>query len=81
MRLRSRSRPHATTPSVKAFIHEVQGAGETSPMVAAKVIIEGIVTADFQGSDALRGFFVQEEDADMDADPSEGIFVYDADNE
>jgi uncharacterized protein len=50
-------------------------------MVAAKVIIEGIVTANFQGSDALRGFFEQEEVADMDADPStsEGIFVYDTD--
>ena len=31
-----------------------------------------------QGSGQLRGFFLQEEDADADADPatSEGIFVF-----
>ena len=31
-----------------------------------------------QGSGQLRGFFIQEEDADADADPatSEGIFVF-----
>ena len=35
---------------------------------------------DFQGPTALRGFFVQEEDTDADADPltSEGIFVFDS---
>lgn len=67
-------------PPVAAFIHEVQGAGEVSPMVGAKVRIEGVVTADFQGGGALNGFYLQEEDADADADPSssEGIFVFDA---
>ncbi len=31
----------------------------------------------------MRGFFVQEEDADADADPatSEGIFVFNGDND
>ena len=42
--------------------------------------IEGIVVGDYQtqGSGQLRGFFVQEEDADVDADSatSEGIFVF-----
>ena len=40
--------------------------------------VEGVVTASFQGSGGLSGFFLQEEDADADADPmtSEGIFVY-----
>jgi predicted extracellular nuclease len=68
-------------PPMETFIHEVQGAGESSPMVGTRVVVKGIVTADFQGSDALRGFFVQEEDADMDDDlsTSEGIFVFDAD--
>ena len=34
---------------------------------------------DFQTRSGLRGFFVQEEDTDVDADPltSEGIFVFD----
>ena len=59
------------------FVHQVQGTGTASPMVGAQVIIEGIVVGDFQG-DLLGGFFLQEEDADADADPlsSEGIFVY-----
>ena len=42
--------------------------------------VEGVVVGDFQaqGSGELRGFFLQEEDADADADPqtSEGIFVF-----
>jgi hypothetical protein len=42
-------------------------------------VIEGIVVGDFQDSaSSLGGFFLQEEDAQTDADPltSEGIFVY-----
>lgn len=69
-------------PLVK--IHEVQGSGVSSPFDGQVVIVEGIVTGDFQDGDAdeqsnLRGFYVQEEDADADADPltSEGIFVFD----
>ena len=42
--------------------------------------VEAIVVGDYQtqGSGQLRGFFIQEEDADADADPatSEGIFVF-----
>lgn len=36
------------------------------------------MVGDFQGSNQLSGFFIQEEDADADADPStsEGIFVF-----
>lgn len=61
-------------------IHEVQGSGTATPLDGQTVTVEGIVTAAFQGYDgALAGFFVQEEDADIDADPltSEGIFVFD----
>lgn len=61
----------------EAKIHEVQGSGATVA-ITDPVIVEAIVVADFQGSDQLRGFFIQEEDADADADPdtSEGIFVF-----
>lgn len=60
-------------------IHDVQGNGDTSPILGAQTTIEGIVTRTFTGSSRLNGFFVQEEDADVDADPatSEGIFVFD----
>jgi uncharacterized protein len=60
-------------------IHAVQGSGATTPLNGQTVTIEGIVVGDHEGpSPALRGFFVQEEDADVDADPatSEGIFVF-----
>lgn len=67
-----------------SLISAVQGDGTASPLNGDTVMIEGIVVGDFQEGDAdetrnLRGFFVQEEDADADTDPltSEGIFVYD----
>jgi hypothetical protein len=60
-------------------IHDIQGVGDTSPLVGQVVVAEGVVVADFQGYDGLRGFFLQEETADEDGNPatSEGIFVYD----
>ncbi|PYQ54601.1 MAG: hypothetical protein DMF53_29235, partial [Acidobacteria bacterium] len=59
-------------------IHDVQGNGATSPIAGSTVTVEGIVTANFQGANKLKGFFLQEEDADADADPntSEGIFIF-----
>ncbi|NTV40396.1 MAG: ExeM/NucH family extracellular endonuclease, partial [Demequinaceae bacterium] len=41
--------------------------------------VEGVVVGDYEGpSPALRGFYVQQADATVDADPatSEGVFVY-----
>ena len=63
---------------VEALIHEVQGSGPVAALADSNVIVEAIVVGDFQGSDQLRGFFIQEEDADADSDPntSEGIFVF-----
>lgn len=60
-----------------AFIHEVQGFG-SSVAITAPVRVEAVVVGDFQASGQLRGFFLQEEDSDADADPetSEGIFVF-----
>jgi len=63
-------------------IHDIQGAGSASAFNGAQVLIEGIVTGDFQDGDAdtlsnLRGFYVQEEIADADPLTSEGIFVFD----
>jgi uncharacterized repeat protein (TIGR01451 family) len=59
------------------FIHDVQGSGAATPIPGSTVTVEGVVTADFQGTN-LQGFFLQEEDADADANPatSEGIFVF-----
>jgi predicted extracellular nuclease len=66
------------------FIHEVQGDGDESPMVGERVVVEGVVVGDEEGGyPTLHGFFVQEEEADADDDPdtSEGIFVYNGNND
>ena len=62
-----------------AKIHDVQGNGAATPIAAGvSVTVEGIVTGSYQDSGKLSGFFLQEEDADVDADPntSEGIFIF-----
>ena len=60
------------------LIHDIQGSGSTS-QISGRVTVEAVVVGDFQGGGGLSGFFIQEEDADADADEatSEGIFVYD----
>ena len=62
------------------LISQIQGNG-TAVTGAGPFTVEAIVVADYQadlGSNMVRGFFIQEEDADADADPatSEGIFVF-----
>ncbi|MFL6213062.1 MAG: ExeM/NucH family extracellular endonuclease [Blastocatellia bacterium] len=59
-------------------IHDVQGNGASTPIPGATVTVEGVVVANFQGTSKLQGFFLQEEDADADADPatSEGVFIF-----
>ncbi len=61
------------------LIHDIQGAGLASPVDGTVQIIEGVVVGDFQGGTGLNGFFVQEEDGQVDGDAltSEGIFVFD----
>jgi predicted extracellular nuclease len=64
-------------------IHEVQGSGFVSPIVGDRVIVEGVVVGDEETFESLAGFFVQEEDYDVDADPdtSEGVFVFNFSND
>ena len=67
-----------TSPITK--IHDIQGSGNTfDPAFGGTRTIEGIVTRAFAGTAKLNGFYVQEEDADADANTatSEGIFVFD----
>ena len=54
-------------------IHDVQGAGATSPLVGQAVDIEGIVTGR-----KSNGFYVQSPDLEADANPatSQGLFVF-----
>ena len=66
------------TPVVVTPISAIQGSG--SAAAAGTFTVEAIVVGDYQtqGSGRLRGFFIQEEDADADADlaTSEGLFVF-----
>jgi len=59
-------------------IHTIQGSGATSSYVGQVQSIQGVVTATFQGTGGLGGFYVQEPEANYDADPvtSEGMFVF-----
>lgn len=65
--------PPPPPPVVVIPIHDVQGPGNTSPVVGDVVAIEGIVTLR-----KFNGFFVQAAANEEDADPltSEGVFVF-----
>ncbi len=60
-------------------IHNVQGTTDITPCATKVVTVEGVVVGDYEGlSPAMGGFFVQEQDGEIDADEltSEGIFVF-----
>lgn len=57
-------------------IYEIQGSGDTSSLVGQTVTTQGIVVGDFQGSDELRGFFIQDPTGDSNTATSDGIFVF-----
>jgi predicted extracellular nuclease len=61
-------------------IHTVQGTVDAVAMNGSIVTVQAIVTADYQGTgvNGISGFFIQEEDADIDGNiaTSEGIFIY-----
>ncbi|MEB3219001.1 MAG: ExeM/NucH family extracellular endonuclease, partial [Nostocales cyanobacterium 94392] len=58
-------------------IYEIQGSGTASTFDGQVVTTTGIVVGDFQESDELRGFFIQDQNGDSDTLTSDGIFVYD----
>jgi predicted extracellular nuclease len=64
-------------------IHAVQGSEAASQMRGDTVTVEGVVVGDYQLASEFRGFYVQEEDGDVDGNPatSEGIFVFGGDRD
>ncbi|HEX4871281.1 MAG TPA: ExeM/NucH family extracellular endonuclease [Nevskiaceae bacterium] len=58
-------------------ISAIQGSGPSAALTGA-VVVEAVVTGVYSGTPGLRGFYIQEEPADEDADPatSEGLFVF-----
>lgn len=79
--------PDPVTPlecgATKTLISAIQGEGGDSPLINTEVEVEGVVTADFQGDEQLKGFFISSLAADVDTNPltSEGVFVYFADTD
>ena len=57
-------------------IYEIQGSGTESPLLAQVVSVEGVVSGDFQGSEGLNGFFIQDPAGDSNEETSDGIFVF-----
>ena len=63
-------------------IHDIQGSGGSSPLVGTDQTVEGVVTAEFQGlSGGWGGYFIQDPNPDANAATSEGIYVYDTQNQ
>ena len=62
-----------TAAPLNLSIHDIQGPGDTSPVTGRLVSTTGIVTAVVS-----NGFFIQNPDNAVDADPntSEGVFVF-----
>lgn len=57
-------------------IYDIQGTTDVSPLTGTTVTTEGIVTADFQGTNQLGGFFIQDTTGDNNVLTSDGIFVF-----
>lgn len=56
-------------------IGEVQGETDTSPYAGQTVVVEGTVTASYQGNNGFTGFYLQDAGDDNPA-TSDGVFVY-----
>jgi predicted extracellular nuclease len=58
------------------FIYTIQGSGAVSPLAGQMVTTQGIVVGDFQASNQLNGFFIQDASGDNNSATSDGIFVF-----
>jgi uncharacterized protein len=61
-------------------IYQIQGSGLT-PAITGPVATKGVVVGDYEGpSPAQRGFFIQDPAGDGNATTSDGIFVFNGNN-
>ncbi|GIW30510.1 MAG: hypothetical protein KatS3mg071_0684 [Meiothermus sp.] len=62
-------------------IYKIQGSG-MSAAITGDVATKGVVVGDFEGpTPALRGFYIQDPGGDGDVSTSDGIFVFNANND
>jgi predicted extracellular nuclease len=74
----------AADPCAAAFtpIPAIQGSGETTPFAGQTTTTEGVVISDDEGpSPTLRGFYLQDPAGDGDPATSDGIFVFNGNND
>jgi uncharacterized protein len=63
-------------------IYEIQGSGPSTPIPGQVVSTQGIVIGDYEGpSPNLRGFYIQDQYGDGDPTTSDGIFVFNGNND
>lgn len=61
-------------------IYQIQGSG-MSAAITGNVVTKGVVVGDYEGpTPALRGFYIQDPSGDGDASTSDGIFVFNGNN-
>ncbi|RRR66595.1 MAG: ExeM/NucH family extracellular endonuclease [Candidatus Viridilinea halotolerans] len=62
-------------------IYAIQGSGNNAAVTGA-VTTQGVVVGDYEGaSPTLRGFYIQDPQGDGDPTTSDGIFVFNGDND
>ncbi len=73
--------PAICTSGVFTPTYIIQDITDTSPLSGSVVTVRGVVVGDFEGpAPALRGFYLQDEAGDGDPQTSDGLFVFNANN-
>lgn len=69
---------HARCGSDSLKLSDVQGSGESSPLVGQPVTVEGIITMDSRNPSGWRGFYLQQADGEADnhSPTSDALFIY-----
>jgi uncharacterized protein len=63
-------------------IYTIQGSGMATPLAGQIVTTQGVVIGDYEGpAPALRGFYIQDHLGDEDPLTSDGIFVFNGNND
>jgi uncharacterized protein len=62
-------------------IYDIQGSGMSTPLAGQTVTTQGVVVGDYEGpAPALRGFYIQDLMGDGDPATSDGVFVFNFNN-
>lgn len=68
--------PAAPSGAPLITIPALQGTGDTNTVNGQNRTVNGIVVGDFQGSDGMNGFFIQDPAGDSNVATSDGMFVF-----